>query len=98
MRISKKKKRLLILIILIIFIWAPWMTNDWCKNRLFNREFDSLGPINESWEVEANWIPFGRYLNVLRLKPERPQPLTIGSYGFDICMIFTGDTFFFIGR
>lgn len=89
---------LLVVAILIILIWAPWMTNDWCKKRLYNREFDSLGPINESWEVSASWIPFGRNLEVLKPESERPNPPTIGGYGFDIYMFFTGNTFGFAGR
>ena len=88
----KKKTILLIVIILIVLIWAPWMTNDWCKSRLVNRKFDSLDPINERWEVEVGWIPFGRHLKVSKPESERPELPATGGYGLEVFMIFTGNT------
>ena len=93
----------IIIIVLIILVLAPWMTSNWCKKRLYNREFDSLGPINESWEVSTTWIPFGRWVKVQKPESEWPKssppgPPLPGGYGFNIFMIFTGNTFFFTGR
>jgi len=95
----EKNIALPIIIVLIILVLAPWMTSDWCEKRLYNREFDSLGPINESWEVSIGWIPFGRSLEVSVPESERPtNPLIPGGHGFDIYMIFTGNTFGLRGR
>ena len=102
MNYFKKKKTLLILIVLIIFIWAPWMTNDWCKQRLINYKFNGYRSVDESWSISTMWIPFGRRVGVWLPKEEQPQkPKDFpegeiylpppGGYGFMVFMNFFGN-------
>jgi len=92
---NTKKRNIIAVIILVIFLlllFSPWMTDNWCRNRLTGFEFGGYRAIDDSWIINANWIPFGR--NVDAWLPEDEQPKTpegaeipiIGGYGFSVLM------------
>ena len=93
----KKKIILLIIIILIILVWAPWMTDNWCKHQLIGYKFNGHEPVNESWGISVSWIPFGRKVEAFLPETEVPPPGTIGGWGFMGFMSFWGSLYSVIG-
>ena len=88
---------LLAVIVLIILVWAPWMTDNWCKQRIIDYKLNDYKPVNESWEISVTWIPFGRRIEVLVPESEKPPVGTVGGWGFVCFMLFSGNTFGFTG-
>jgi len=88
---------LLVVVILVILIWAPWMTNNWCKQRIIGYKFNSYESVDNTWEIKIVWIPFGRRLWVWSLE-QLPPPGTIGGWGYECFMLFSGNVYLVVGR
>jgi hypothetical protein len=93
-----KKGKISLVIILVVFVmllvWAPWMTNDWCKKNLIGYKFDSLETVSDEWKITSDWIPFGRKITA-RI-PDFP-PDIVGSWGFMGFMSFWGNLYGVVG-
>jgi len=91
-----KKKNIIalgVIILFILLIWAPWMTDNWCKQRLIGYKFNGYEPVNESWRISTSWTPLGRKVNALLPETEAPSPGTIGGWGFFGSMSFWGNLY-----
>lgn len=107
---QKKVFKIVIVSIFFILLLAPWMTNDWCKNKLIGYQFNGYRPVDDSWNITIDvWLPFGRYLGVWLPKEEQPQKPedfpeneiylpAPGGYGFMAFMTFWGKVCLTVGR
>jgi hypothetical protein len=68
MRYLTKRKTIMITVLLIISLlaWAPWITEEYAKNKfmLDSCFIQSHGPGSgqENPEIHVNWYPFGRWV------------------------------------
>ena len=98
---SSKKRNTITIIILIVFLlllFAPWMTESWCKSRLMGYEFGGYKAVDDSWDIKVSWIPFGRKVDASVPELEHPPEGSIGGYGFTVFMCPLGKEYTIIGR
>ena len=97
---SNMKKIIISIIIVVLgfFLWAPWMNNSWCKQKIIGYKFDSYESVNDSWRITETWIPFGRKVGARLPESKAPSPGTIGGWGFEIFMLFSGNIYSVAGR
>lgn len=64
----KTNKNILIGIGIIILIgllaWAPWITDDYAKNKVIEKEGfpNTVAGLEDEISMGAAWIPFGRFV------------------------------------
>ena len=71
-RIKRRGKTIIlaIVLILLLLVWAPWITDDYAKNKVVEKlggpetRFNYLGQdmAVKDIPIEVGWFPFGRYV------------------------------------
>ena len=95
-----KKKNIIVLIIVIVFIllfWAPWMTENWCKQQAIGYRLNNGRIVDESWIASVSWMPFGRKVDMRLPEAESPSLGVVGGWGYSGFMSFWGDLYSVIG-
>jgi len=57
---------ILAIVLLLLLAWAPWITDDYARNKvMLDSQFikiHGLGSGQENPEITVGWFPFGRWI------------------------------------